>query len=616
MSFISDTDHVTLGEGVYNNIHGNLNNVTNNHFYYGRKRRWVEIEDAPEFPLMDREPQRRRREELDGVKVIRNKHINLITEIRSTPGFFIHTGEAKGRAVIVKVFNRSPTAREELQSTVALAKGLMHPNILRIKGVSSAASFSHFIVYEDAFWKTAEVPLAAALKRDLTKSVTLGFKMIAGLSSGMNYLTGQGIYLGVENLDIFLDIDDRFLISINPDQGYTSEARQHEDTTESWAVFNALCQKVLRSANRVLHTDEIERNPGVLDLARQIATPQEAFEPTTLFPSTDSVLPRTMPEGTLPPQPRREYVWRTIELGEQSLATVAHRISLDLEMTLSSLNTLVWTDGQSTHRCAGYIREEITLAPTTRDSAVVSHDTPGPREVCSVCHEVVGLNEALWCICGDPSPGLQPTVKCPTCKFWSHRDCVGNLSTDTCLFCRLANGVEGPPRPSPGPQSHIDLQKDFIKPQAQPSLPNPSLPRKKKSQSTSKAKKGRMQDSGSVNYDKQCGVINDKFLPCSRSLACKIHTLEAKRAVQGRSTKYYDLVLEWYKNHRVVTPRILNPHKDSNCCSACGMSFTTQSLLFHHKDEECVYRRHDMYYSYATGRDLAHYPSLFTQTIR
>lgn len=110
-----------------------------------------------------------------------------------------------------------------------------------------------------------------------------------------------------------------------------------------------------------------------------------------------------MPEGTLPPQPRREYVWRTIERGEQSLATIAHRISLDLEMTLSSLNTLAWTDGQSTYRCAGYIREEITLAPTTRDSAVVSHDTPGPREVCSVCHEVVGLNEALWCICGDPS---------------------------------------------------------------------------------------------------------------------------------------------------------------------------------------------------------------------
>jgi hypothetical protein len=134
--------------------------------------------------------------------------------------------------------------------------------------------------------------------------------------------------------------------------------------------------------------------------------------------------------------------------------------------------------------------------------------------------------------CPVAGPGSQPTVKCPTCKFWSHRDCVGNLSADTCLFCRLANGVEGPPRLSPGPQSHIDLQKDFIKPQAQPSLPNPSLLRKKKSQSTSKAKKGRMQDSDSVDYDKQCGVINDKNLPCSHSLACKDHSSMAKVAVR------------------------------------------------------------------------------------
>jgi hypothetical protein len=45
-------------------------------------------------------------------QIIRDKHLKLITEIMSTPGFFIHAGEAKGRAVIVKVFNWSPTARE------------------------------------------------------------------------------------------------------------------------------------------------------------------------------------------------------------------------------------------------------------------------------------------------------------------------------------------------------------------------------------------------------------------------------------------------------------------------------------------------------------------------
>ncbi|EIW72129.1 hypothetical protein TREMEDRAFT_24715, partial [Tremella mesenterica DSM 1558] len=48
-----------------------------------------------------------------------------------------------------------------------------------------------------------------------------------------------------------------------------------------------------------------------------------------------------------------------------------------------------------------------------------------------------------------------------------------------------------------------------------------------------------------INLDKQCGVINDKLLPCSRSLTCKSHTVGAKRAVIGRSQPYDVLYLEW-----------------------------------------------------------------------
>ncbi|KAJ7824431.1 SCA7, zinc-binding domain-containing protein [Mycena leptocephala] len=112
-----------------------------------------------------------------------------------------------------------------------------------------------------------------------------------------------------------------------------------------------------------------------------------------------------------------------------------------------------------------------------------------------------------------------------------------------------------------------------------------------------------MQDSDSVNYDQQCGVINDKNLPCSRSLACKIHTLEAKRAVQGRSTKYDYLACEWqYKNGRAITHRITNPPapKVFNYCSVCRLSFTTRSLLLLHKDEECA--PYDTYYPHLPTR--------------
>lgn len=64
---------------------------------------------------------------------------------------------------------------------------------------------------------------------------------------------------------------------------------------------------------------------------------------------------------------------------------------------------------------------------------------------------------------------------------------------------------------------------------------------------TPKVTKGRSK--GPVDYDKQCGVINDKGLPCSRSLTCKSHSMGAKRAVSLRSRPYDELLLEWNRAH-------------------------------------------------------------------
>jgi hypothetical protein len=74
---------------------------------------------------------------------------------------------------------------------------------------------------------------------------------------------------------------------------------------------------------------------------------------------------------------------------------------MDLKFHFSRLSRLTRTDGLSAHRCPGYVREEITLATTILDSAVVAHDTPSPLEECPICHEVVGLDEVFRCICGD-----------------------------------------------------------------------------------------------------------------------------------------------------------------------------------------------------------------------
>ncbi|GJJ11111.1 hypothetical protein Clacol_005342 [Clathrus columnatus] len=81
-------------------------------------------------------------------------------------------------------------------------------------------------------------------------------------------------------------------------------------------------------------------------------------------------------------------------------------------------------------------------------------------------------------------------------------------------------------------------------------------PPNKKARPAPKITKGRAK--GPIDYDRQCGVINDKGLPCSRSLTCKSHSMGAKRAVGGRSRLYDDLLLDWNRAHN---PNFVEPVK-------------------------------------------------------
>ncbi|KAI0704295.1 SCA7, zinc-binding domain-containing protein [Cytidiella melzeri] len=87
-----------------------------------------------------------------------------------------------------------------------------------------------------------------------------------------------------------------------------------------------------------------------------------------------------------------------------------------------------------------------------------------------------------------------------------------------------------------------------------PTPEDPSAPKKKKP--ATKVTKGRAK--GPVDLERQCGVINDKGLPCSRSLTCKSHSMGAKRAVPGRSRDYNELLLEW---NRLNNPNFVEPVK-------------------------------------------------------
>ncbi|TFK32799.1 SCA7, zinc-binding domain-containing protein [Crucibulum laeve] len=137
-------------------------------------------------------------------------------------------------------------------------------------------------------------------------------------------------------------------------------------------------------------------------------------------------------------------------------------------------------------------------------------------------------------------------VKCKDCGKPILRSFISE-HTDLCATIR-AGGKKGA-------KGKVDLEGSK-KRKASPSPDDPSQPAKKKAKPATKVTKGRIK--GPVDYDKQCGVINDKNLPCSRSLTCKSHSMGAKRAVQGRSRSYDELLLEW---QRANNPNFVEPVK-------------------------------------------------------
>ncbi|KAJ7176489.1 hypothetical protein C8R46DRAFT_1213067 [Mycena filopes] len=405
MPFVSAVDHasVTFGDGVYNNVQGNLNHTTNhtvtthyhNHFY-GK---------PDSVPTQDQEDE-------DDIEVLQKKHITLLCEIGDgvNPQYQLHAGRARGRASIIKVFTSGPTARKCLESTVALSRNLMHPNVLGIEAISCSKSSIHFIAYENVHWKDATAPLAMALSDELSRSVTLGFKLIAGLSSGMHYLSLQGISfasLSVQNFDIFCDVDDRFLVSINPrlPSGDSTDVGICADSTP-WDIFVALVRKTFTSTNRVLYDDELERDTSGLDMpTTQTSSAGFTELPGVLPPGSKSPTSNELPEQPPPISTRREYVWRGTHQGPHSLASIARPIELQLQMKRLNLNRVTRRQ-QRSHRCAGYMREEITLAPAAADSAVVLHDAPDASEKCSICRQVVNVEDKFRCNCGTPAMDL------------------------------------------------------------------------------------------------------------------------------------------------------------------------------------------------------------------
>ncbi|TFY73914.1 hypothetical protein EWM64_g10098 [Hericium alpestre] len=155
-------------------------------------------------------------------------------------------------------------------------------------------------------------------------------------------------------------------------------------------------------------------------------------------------------------------------------------------------------------------------------------------------------------------------VQCKLCAKPILRSAAAEHA-ETCKLIRLGkNGAKGKVEDTTGacPPSLTDSHAHISQPKAKsarptsPSRPSPARRSPKRPSPPTKVTKGRLK--GPVDLDKQCGVINDKNLQCSRSLTCKSHSMGAKRAVQGRSRPYDELLLEW---NRANNPNFVEPVK-------------------------------------------------------
>ncbi|KZT10100.1 SCA7-domain-containing protein [Laetiporus sulphureus 93-53] len=199
------------------------------------------------------------------------------------------------------------------------------------------------------------------------------------------------------------------------------------------------------------------------------------------------------------------------------------------------------------------IKLKPSLSPSPPPLMLTDEMPASPADVL----EVPGSPPTTWLSARDMKMyGLEPLrsevgiIRCKDCGKPILKSAIAEHA-DNCAKIRSGGKKAGKGKANADAE---DSTKKGKKRKADDEDLNPDDPKKKKP--APKVNKGRFK--GPVDYDKQCGVINDKGLPCSRSLTCKSHSMGAKRAVQGRSKPYDELLLEW---NRLNNPNWVEPVK-------------------------------------------------------
>ncbi|KIM44033.1 hypothetical protein M413DRAFT_373720 [Hebeloma cylindrosporum] len=166
--------------------------------------------------------------------------------------------------------------------------------------------------------------------------------------------------------------------------------------------------------------------------------------------SISSISSQRPPRKSIPSARRRELVWKSQKNEAVSLEDIAHQFQSFL-LTFSTDLGFNRRRGRyitkTAHRCPGYTRIEITLTSDIARSAIVSHLTPTPHEICPVCKEIVKDAEIFAGICGRDDNESIPTIRCSTCSEWHHRPCVRVYeNTDQSFVCQRCK-VQTTPEP-------------------------------------------------------------------------------------------------------------------------------------------------------------------------
>jgi hypothetical protein len=150
------------------------------------------------------------------------------------------------------------------------------------------------------------------------------------------------------------------------------------------------------------YLDELDTN--VSDLPE---TRFEELDSSGSAPSSERRSQRKLPSKVLPSGHRQELVWKSPTAGPVRLGLneISHQFQNFLNAyLLSSEPALKRRRGRymarTAHRCPGYNRIEITLTANITCSAIVSHSSPIPHEICPICKQVVKDTDVFNCICG------------------------------------------------------------------------------------------------------------------------------------------------------------------------------------------------------------------------